>query len=73
MLRVDFNFDFGERERMTERNEPMRAFGRHDAGKPGGTQDVALQGIALEHHVERFLAHDHSAFRDGDPFGGVCG
>jgi hypothetical protein len=25
----------------------------------------------LEHHVERFLAHDHSAFRDGDPIGGT--
>ena len=58
---------------MAERDQPVRALGRHDAGEPRGAQHVALHGIAGEHQVERFLAHDHAAFRDGDPFGRVLG
>ena len=70
MLRIDIDFDLGERERMTERNEAVRALGGHDAGEPRGAQHVAFHRIAFEHQVERFLAHEHAAFGDRDAIGG---
>ena len=37
--------------------------------KPRRAQHVALQGIARDDQVERLLAHEHAAFRDGYAFG----
>ena len=51
----------------------MGALGRHDAGQARRAQHVALHGIAGEHQIERLLAHDDAAFRNGKPFGRALG
>src|SRR5476649_594977 len=68
MFRIDLDLDFGDRQRVTERNQAMRALGRHDAGKPRRAQHVALYCIASDDDLERLRAHDDAAFGDGNAF-----
>src|SRR5665811_681929 len=56
-----------------ELGRSMMSAGAGAARATGGAQHVALHGIAREHHVERLLAHDHAALRNGKPFGGALG
>jgi hypothetical protein len=69
MLRVDLDLDLGDRQRMAERDERMRALGRHDAGEPRGAEHVAFKRVAGDDPVERLLAHDDVAFGDGGALG----
>ena len=54
---------------MAERDQLMRALGRHDAGDAGGAEHVALLGVALEHEIERLLRHHDAALGDRDALG----
>ena len=50
-------------ERMAERDQFVRALGRHDAGDARGAEHVALLGVALAHDVERLRLHDARGLR----------
>src|SRR3989440_161719 len=66
----DVDLDFGERERVAERDQLVRLLRRHDAGDACGTKHVALLGIAFEHEIERLTRHQHAALGHRDAFGG---
>ena len=62
-VRLDVDRDLGERQRMAERDQLVRALGRHDAGDAGGAEHVALLGVAVEHDVERLRAASRRGLR----------
>ena len=65
------DLDLRDGERMAERDQFVRALGRHDAGDAGGAEHVAFFRIALAHDVEGRRLHHHAtrghrlAFRHG--------
>src|SRR6185437_8603416 len=69
VLRIDLDLDLGDRQRMAERDERMRALGRHDAGEPRGAEHVALERVAGDDALERVLAHGDMALGDRDALG----
>ena len=64
VLGLDVDRDLGDRQRMAERDQLVRALGRHDAGDARGAEHVAFHRVAGEHQIERLLAHDDPAFGD---------
>src|SRR5215204_4715501 len=56
---------------MAERDELMRALGRHDAGDAGRAQHIAFHRVAVEHDVECFRLHHDAALSHRRPLGRV--
>ena len=69
MLRIDIDFNLGERQWMAQRDEAMRAFGGHNAGEARGAQHVTFHRIAFKDEVECLLPHDDAPFGDRDALG----
>src|SRR5262249_5249068 len=63
-VRLDLDLDLGQRQRMAERDELMRALRREDAGDARRAEHVALPGVASEHGIERLGQHHHAALGD---------
>ena len=68
-VRLDVDRNFRNGEGMAERDQLMRALGRHDAGDAGSAQHVTFLGIAREHEVERLRRHHHAALGDSHALG----
>src|SRR5208282_1293284 len=70
-VRPDIDFDLRDGKRVTERDQFVRALGRHDAGDARGAEHIALFGVAALHDIERGGRHHHAplgarfAFRGG--------
>jgi len=63
----DVDQDLRDGQGMAQRDELVRALGRHDAGDARGAEDIALPGVAVEHGGERPGRHAHNTFGDRDP------
>ena len=54
---------------MAERDQFVRALGRHDAGEARGAEHVALLGVALADDAQGLRVHDDAALGAGDALG----
>src|SRR5580700_4568545 len=61
-VRRDVDLDLRDGERVAERDQFVRAFGRLNAGDAGYAEHIALLGVTLAHDVEGFARHHHAAF-----------
>jgi len=58
------DFDLRDGKGMTEWNQFVGAFGRHDAGNSRGAEHVAFFRVTLAHNVERRRLHHDAALCD---------
>jgi len=63
LVRFEFDRDFRESQRVTERNQIPGSFGCHDRSDPRCGENVSFLGIAGESDVQSFPRHDD--FADG--------
>jgi len=64
-VRLEIQRNLRDRQRMTKRNELVRAFRRHDARKAGNAEHVAFLCITLDDQIECACAHDDVPFGYG--------
>ena len=61
--------DLGQGDRVAERDQLVRALGRHDAGDPRGPEHVALLRVAGADERQRLGPHDDASLGDRRAFG----
>ena len=67
LIRLNFDGNFCQKQRVAERDQLMGALGSHDAGNARRAENITLFGIAFQNGSKGLRLHDYRPLRNGAP------